>query len=33
MELCDEILESRQLLERLGTDLRAVASRSRRAPS
>lgn len=29
-ELCEELLESRDLLERLGTDLRRVARRSRR---
>ena len=29
IELCDEILESRQLLQRLSGNLRAVAARSR----
>ena len=30
IELVDEVLEARQLLERLGGDLRAVAARARR---
>ena len=30
MELVAEVLEARQLLERLGGDLRAVAARARR---
>ena len=28
LELCEELIESRQLLARLGTDLRAVTKRS-----
>ena len=30
-EMCGELIESRQLLTRLGSDLRSVANRSRRA--
>ena len=29
MEMCDELIESRQLLNRLGSDLRTVAAKSR----
>jgi hypothetical protein len=30
--ICGELIEARQLLERLGGDLRAVAAKSRRQP-
>ena len=31
LELCEELIDARQLLTRLGADLRAVATRSRDA--
>jgi hypothetical protein len=33
MALCEEVLESRQLLQRLGADLRSVAARAPRPPT